>query len=62
MVTLAAGEAFYILDVLLGFFTSGFRLPEVIGHLSLTTNSSKSVVIVERVDEGFPQSAKEKVG
>jgi len=30
---LAAGEAFNILDELLGFFTPGFRLPEVIADL-----------------------------
>ncbi len=30
---LALGEAFNISDELLGFFTSGFRLTEVIGHL-----------------------------
>jgi len=30
---LAAGKAFNTLDEPLGFFTSGFSLPEVIGHL-----------------------------
>ncbi len=30
---LTAGKAFNILDKLFGFFTSGFSLPEVIGHL-----------------------------
>ena len=30
---LAAGEAFNILDELLGFFTSGFSQPDVVGHL-----------------------------